>query len=239
MVCVRFSAFYLILCLSWFWTSATAQAQKPPQVTTVETGGVRAVLITPAKPIGSIILLAGGDGRIGVGDDGAIAREGNQLVRTRFDYARKGFAVLVPDLGYDLAMLVDFMRKIKEPVTVAGTSRGTLRAAIGLKKGAKPDRLVLTSGFLSDASGSHEHVMAILGTPQLLPKTLIIHHKNDQCRHTLPAGVPDFMRWSQNGAKLVWLDGGEEVGPSCEAQSFHGFRGIDQKVVDAIAIFAR
>ena len=43
-------------------------------VKTVEAGGVRAVLITPPKPTGSIILLAGGDGRIGVGDEGAITR---------------------------------------------------------------------------------------------------------------------------------------------------------------------
>jgi hypothetical protein len=230
------------LYLALFFYSAPpvlAQAPKAPQVTTVTVGGVRAVLISPAKPLGSLILLAGGDGRIEVGDDGAITREGNQLVRTRFDYARKGFAVLVPDLGYDLAALVDFMRTLKAPVTVAGTSRGTLRAALGIKKGARPDRLVLTSGFLSDASGDRENVMAILETPQFLPKTLIVHHKNDLCRHTLPAGVPDFMTWAKQTAKLVWLEGGEEVGPSCEAQSFHGFRGIDQKVVDSVTAFAR
>lgn len=238
MVFLRLFQFSILFCLSFF-TSGIAQAQKPPQIQTIEAGGVQAVLIKPAKPIGSIILLAGGDGRIGVGEDGAIARQGNQLVRTRLNYAKKGFAVLVPDLGYDLAALVDTMRSIKGPVTVAGTSRGTLRAAIGLKKGAKPDRLVLTSGFLSDASGDRENVMAILGDPQLLPKTLIIHHKNDQCRRTMPAGVPDFLNWAQQAAKVIWLEGGEETGPSCEAQSFHGFRGIDQKVVDAIAIFAR
>ena len=208
-------------------------------VKTVEAGGVRAVLITPPKPTGSIILLAGGDGRIGVGDEGVITRQGNQLVRTRFDYARKGLAVLVPDLGYDLAALVDVMRAIKGPVTVAGTSRGTLRAATGLKKGAKPDRLVLTSGFLSPESGHAETVMAILETPVLLPKTLIVHHKNDGCRYTLPAGVSGFMDWAPKSTKLVWMSGGEEVGPPCEAQSFHGFLGLDQKVVDVVAAFAR
>ena len=231
---VRFSLFYAAVSL-FFHSSGHAE----PKITTVETGGVKAALIKPAKPVGSLILLAGGDGRIGVAEDGEIAREGNQLVRTRMNYAQKGFAVLVPDSGYDLSELVHYMQAIKGPVTVVGTSRGTLRAAYGIKNGAKPDKLVFTSGFLSDASGDRENVMNILGDARALPKTLIIHHRNDNCRRTSPAGVKDFMTWTQNAAKFVWLDGGDEIGNPCEAQSFHGFRGIDQKVVDSVAMFAR
>ena len=227
------------LLVSFFFLSFHGAGHSEPKVTTVEAGGVRAVLIKPTKPLGSLILLAGGDGRIGVGDNGEILRQGNQLVRTRMNYAEKGFAVLVPDLGYDLSALVDYMRHIKAPVTVVGTSRGTLRAAEGIKTGAKPDKVVFTSGFLSDASGHRENVMTILGDAQKLPKTLVIHHRQDNCRYTSPAGVKDFMTWTQNSVKLVWLEGGEEIGNPCEAQSFHGFRGIDQKVVESVALFAR
>jgi hypothetical protein len=50
----------------------------------VSVDGVSAALLTPAgKPSGAIVLLAGGDGQIGVGSDGSIAQQGNQLVRTR------------------------------------------------------------------------------------------------------------------------------------------------------------
>jgi hypothetical protein len=224
---------------SLFFMVLSGLVQAEPKITTVEAGGVKAVLIKPDKPIASLILLAGGDGRIGVFEQGGIAREGNQLVRTRLNYALKGFAVLVPDLGYDLEALVQFMRKIKGPVTVVGTSRGTLRAAYGIKSGARPDKVVFTSGFLSDASGDHENVMTILREADLLPKTLVIHHRNDNCRKTAPEGVKDFMTWTQNRAKLIWLEGGEEIGNPCEAQSFHGFRGIDQKVVESVAAFAR
>jgi hypothetical protein len=230
----------LFFCLFMFHPETlNAGPQTIPEISTVTTGGVKAVLIKPSKPVASIILLAGGDGNIGVLDAGIISRQGNQLVRTRQNYAEKGFAVLVPDIGYNLSELITFMRKIKAPVTVVGTSRGTIRAAQGLKNGAKPDKLVLTSGFLSDASGDRENVINILNDVNLLPKTLIIHHRNDHCRRTSPEGVNDFMIWAQNRAKLIWLEGGDEVGNPCEAQSFHGFLGIDQKVVEKISAFAR
>ncbi len=230
-------------------TCAPLRAEVEPSVTTVLVGGVRAVLIKPAKPIGAIILLAGGDGRIGVEDDGVIKRQGNQLVRTRMAYARKGFAVLTPDLGYDLAALVDYMRTIKRPVTVAGTSRGTQRAAEGVAAGARPDKMVLTSGFLSDASTgeppgnvrrrSENSVISLLESPRLLLPTLVVHHRQDHCWLTSPAGVAPFIAWAGGKARVVWLEGGEETGDPCEAQGHHGFRGIDQKVVDAVAAFAK
>jgi len=54
---------------------------------TVSVGGVSVALLKPAHPRGGIILLAGGGGNIGVGPNGTIARDGNQLVRTRAAYA--------------------------------------------------------------------------------------------------------------------------------------------------------
>ena len=117
---------------------------------TVDVGGSRAVLIRPNAPRGSVILLPGGDGAIRAGDHGDIhGLLGNQLVRTRQAYAARGLAVLVADAGTDLKSAVDYMAAIKRPVTVIGTSRGTLRAAQGIARGARPDALVLTSGFLS------------------------------------------------------------------------------------------
>ena len=38
-------------------------------------------------------------------------------------------------------------------------------------------------------SGSGQNVMSILGSPASLPRTLVIHHSQDSCRVTLPAGV--------------------------------------------------
>jgi hypothetical protein len=205
--------------------------------TTVQVGGVSAALLAPVRPHGAIILLAGAVGYIGVGADGAISRPDNQLVRTRKNYAARGFAVLVPDCCVDLAAAVMYMRKYGR-VTVVGTSRGTLRAASGLAAGARPDRLVLTSGFLSDASGSSENVMRILGSPAALPPTLVVHHRHDECDRTSPIGVKPFADWGGRKVRVVWLDGGASEGDPYQAWAHHGFNGIDGQVVGVVAGFA-
>ena len=65
---------------------------------TVDVGGSRAVLIKPAAPRGSVILLPGGNGAIRADDQGGIhALKFNQLVRTRQAYVARGLAVLVAD----------------------------------------------------------------------------------------------------------------------------------------------
>jgi hypothetical protein len=208
-------------------------------VTGVSVDGVNAALLTPAggKPSGAIVLLAGGDGQIGVGSDGSIAQQGNQLVRTRKAYAARGFAVLVPEGNVNVAAAVKLMSKYG-PVTLVGTSRGTQRAARGIAAGARPARLVLTAGFLSDASGDTDNVMAILGSPAALPPTLVVHHKHDGCRVTRPEGVAPFLAWAKGKARVVWLSGGRDEGNPCQARGHHGFAGIDSQVVSAVAGFA-
>ena len=204
---------------------------------TVSVGGVSAALLRPAHPKGGIILLAGGAGNIGVGPDGAIAREGNQFVRTRAAYAARGFAVLVPDCCVNVAAAVQYMHSFGK-VTLVGTSRGTQRAAQGIAAGARPDRLVLTSGFLSNASGDSDNAMNTLGSPAALPPTLVVHHRQDGCVKTLPVGVAPFLDWAKGKARVTWLDGGQSTGNPCEAQAHHGFAGQDGQVVSAVTGFA-
>jgi hypothetical protein len=223
-----------------FWTNClglaavlTALASAPVAADeTVNIGGSRAVLIKPKAPRGSVILMPGGNGAIRAGDQGDIhGLNGNQLVRTRNAYAARGLAVLVVDADTNLGSAVEYMAAIKRPVTVIGTSRGTLRAAQGIARGARPDALVLTSGFLSRESGSSENVMAILGSPSALPRTLVIHHSADSCRATLPAGVEPFIKWSAGRARVSWVSGGKEEGDPCEAGGHHGFAGLDGQIV--------
>lgn len=205
---------------------------------TVSIGGSQAVLLRPATPRASVILMAGGDGRIDAGPGGSIGHlKGNQLVRTRKAYEAHGLAVLVVDAGVNLKAAVDYMRAIKAPVTVIGTSRGTLRAAEGIAAGARPDALVLTSGFLSAESGSGQNVIAILGSASRLPRTLVIHHREDGCRFTQPAGVAPFVKWAAGRARVVWLDGGISFGNPCGAKAHHGFNGLDGRVVALAAGF--
>jgi hypothetical protein len=199
---------------------------------TVDIGGSRAVLIKPKAPRASVILMPGGSGAINAGDHGDIhGLNFNQLVRTRNAYAARGLAVLVVDAGTPLDAAVQYMAAIKRPVTVIATSRGTIRAAEGIARGARPNALVLTSGLLSPESGSGQNVMSILGSSASLPRTLVIHHRQDSCRSTLPAGVEPFVKWSAGRARVVWLSGGTSEGDPCEAGAYHGFNGIDGQVV--------
>src|SRR5689334_17891488 len=177
---------------------------------TMMVGGATAVLIKPnGAAKGSLILMAGGDGRLNIRPNGQInSLKNNQLVRTRHAYAERGFAVLVPDANVDLAAAVQYMAAIARPVALVGTSRGTQRAAEGIAAGARPDALVLTSGLLSPQSGEgvHRSVIRLIGSPSVLPRTLVIHHRHDECRVTLPSGVQPFLDWSKGKASLIWLD---------------------------------
>ena len=199
---------------------------------TVSIGGSRAVLIKPKSPHASVILMPGGSGAIQAGEHGEInGLRGNQLVRTRHAYAARGLAVLVVDAGTDLGSAVKYMAAIKRPVTVIATSRGTQRAAQGIAGGARPDALVLTSGFLSPESGSGQNVESILGSPSALPRTLVIHHRDDACKYTLPAGVEPFIKWSAGRARVRWVSGGGNQGDACQAFAHHGFNGLDGQIV--------
>ena len=224
----------MVLLLAALLATTVARADEK-----VSVGGGDAVLLRPAKPRASIILLTGSDGVVGIGEGGEITTGGgNQLVRTRHDYLARGFAVLVPNLGVDLAAAVTYMAAIKRPVTLAGTSRGTQRAAQGIANGARPDRLVLTSGFLSNESGASDNVESILGSPDSMPRTLVVHHRQDGCSKTQPAGVDPFIKWAGGRARVVWLNGGVSEGDPCEARAYHGFNGIDGQVVSAVSSFA-
>ena len=202
----------------------------------VTIGGSRAVLIKPSAPRGSVILLPGGDGASAPGTKATSTDCRQPAGSDAACVCGAGLAVLVADAD-DLKSAVDYMAAIKRPVTVIGTSRGTLRAAEGIARGARPDALVLTSGFLSPDSGSGSNVMSILGSPAALPRTLVIHHRQDSCRATLPAGVDPFIKWSAGRARVSWLTGGVEEGDPCQARGHHGFNGLDGQVVGLAAGF--
>jgi hypothetical protein len=195
----------------------------------VSIGGPLALLNKPNSPRAALVLIPGGDGTLDVRPDGSFSRlRGNQLVRTRKAYLRHGIATLTIDRGVDPAAAVRYLRGITRKVAVAGTSRGSLRVPDALS--AKPDGIVLTAAFLADVQSS-------IGTAGALPRTLIVHHRNDQCRFTLPAGVEPFKAWGGARVQVAWMQGGTSIGNPCLGRAYHGFNGIDDSVVSTIARF--
>ncbi|MCZ8186175.1 MAG: alpha/beta hydrolase [Beijerinckiaceae bacterium] len=192
--------------------------------------GTDAVLDRPAgKPRGSIILMGGGNGDLGITASGEITSlMGNSLIRNRRSFAAAGFATLSLSSSGSPSSAIAAMRKIARPVVVVGTSR----AATRMHRALEADALVITSGML-------DHFQSNVGSAEALPPTLVVHHRQDSCRVTLPGLVPPFQQWGGARVRVVWLDGGRDEGDPCQARGHHGFAGIDGRMVGAVTGFAR
>jgi pimeloyl-ACP methyl ester carboxylesterase len=252
-----------IVCILAGLMPAFAQTER---VVEIDSRGlkVRALLLKPATPSASVILLAGGHGKLDLRPDGKIGwGAGNQLVRTRGAYMRAGFVTAVPDIAPDLktasgvvnyyrvsqphardiGALVKHLRIIKAPIIVVGTSRGAISAANAVAKlsGAeRPDAMVLTAAMLMpvEAKTPSAHMAAGSDPTRLQLPLLVVGHKKDTCRWTLPASIDTFKTWHERGGgkvDVVMLDGPHGSGDACEAQAAHGFAGIDDQVVATVA----
>ncbi len=210
--------------------ASAAQAEEVVDLGGSFLGNGRALLNKPAgKARAGLVLLTGGDGYVGIGADGSVARSGNWIVRTRGAYARSGIASITLDGGADPAKAVEYMRGIAPRVIVVAMSRGALKVADTLS--ARPDGVVFASSILDGARG-------MIGDPGRLPPTLIIHHRQDSCRLTLPDSAVTFQQWTGGKARLVWIDGGSSTGDPCQTRAYHGFIGREGQVVSAITSFA-
>ncbi len=226
---MRSFATRLLIILMALAAPALARAEE-----VVELGGFfgsgKALLNKPAgKARAGLVLLTGGDGHIGIGADGSVARSGNWIVRTRAAYARSGIASITLDGGADPNKAIELMRTIAPRVVVVAMSRGALK--VGGTLSARPDGIVFASAMLDAAKPS-------LGDPASLPPVLIIHHRQDSCRVTLPESAVSFQQWAGGRARTVWIDGGSSEGDPCQARAYHGFIGRESAVIAAITSFA-
>ncbi|WP_036666484.1 alpha/beta hydrolase [Paludibacterium yongneupense] len=207
----------------------------------------RFLLLTPSQPaVASVVLFAGGDGHIGIGDDGRLERGGNFLVRTREAWAQQGFLVAVPDTpsdqdgiatfresaehATDIAAVVDFLRQRADvPVWLVGTSRGTTSAAAaGIRLQSRIAGVVLTS-TVARGRGN----VAGLELGRLARPVLLMYHRDDSCKATPPAGAEEIVR-ALSAAPVkarIAEEGGISRGEPCEAFAYHGYNGIEERVV--------
>ncbi|MCC6946628.1 MAG: hypothetical protein IT539_02580 [Bradyrhizobiaceae bacterium] len=250
----------LVLALSLVLATSAAVAQEQTVVEIPSRGQtIRALLFKPANPVASVVLLAGGHGVLALSPDGRIGwGAGNQLVRTRAAYAQAGFATIVPDAasdmgtpakpkdgyrfsaphGQDVGAVVAYMRAIKAPVVLVGTSRGAVSAGVALAQTAgatRPDAVVLTAPMLMTVGNQPSFQQAIGNNPQRaqLP-FLVVGHRKDGCKYTAPASIDQFRAWHGGKVDVVMLDGPEGKGDPCEAQAAHGFAGIDGQAVATV-----
>lgn len=225
---------------------------------------IHVLLDRPDNPAASVVLVAGGAGRLDISADGRIAMlAGNQLVRTRADYAKAGFIAAVPDIagdfkegargvasGYrwsaehaaDLGALIAYLRGLKAPVYLVGTSRAALsvsNAAVRLAGAQRPDAIVITSGMLMDQGLRQPSAEQSVGhLERITMPVLLVVNADDACRVSPPDGATAFRRLLTAAAKtdLVTLKGGSAGprGQECEGNSYHGFLGLDAEVVRTV-----
>ena len=223
------------------------------------------ILITPAKPIASVILFAGGKGALGLTSATSMNwGTGNFLVRTRNQFAARNLMVAVIDApsdrsakmgakfrmsaahAADIGAVAAYLRKqAAVPVWLVGTSMGTFSAANGAIAAKGIGGLVLTSTVTRarpqwKIAGSHPDGVASMALSRVRVPTLIVSHRKDGCVIT-PAG--DAKKLSvrlSNAGKVdtVLLDGGlPPQSDPCKAKSQHGFLGIEDTAVATIADF--
>jgi pimeloyl-ACP methyl ester carboxylesterase len=124
-------------------------------------------------------------------------------------------------------------------VTLVGMSYGAVTVAEALAAGARPDKVVFAAGGLLPPGTPNGSVQGALGTPAILPRTLVLHHRQDGCRLTPPEAVVPFVAWTGGRARARWIDGGGGDGFPCRPNTPHTFTGRTRAAADAIIQFAR
>jgi pimeloyl-ACP methyl ester carboxylesterase len=226
-------------------------------VTTSRREGARQpfLLLRPAHPVASLILFPGGDGVVEISPAG-IRHRGNLLVRTRKLFARQGFVVALVDppsdrrdlYGFrtseahalDIKGVIAFLREqTPVPVWLVGTSYGTVSAikvADRLADAGGPDGVVLTSSIF--VPGKLGDSVYDADPSRIRVPLLLVHHRNDRCRSTpFPEAEPYLKRMANaHPAELIAFEGGGPGrGAFCEQLDYHGFPGLEDQVVAAIA----
>jgi len=187
--------------------------------------------ILPPKYV--LIVMPGGNGTIGLkkNEDGTpfFNGKGNFLIRTREIFSDNEIAVIVIDRGRSLdrmrGVVADIHTKFpKAKIYIAGTSLSTTET-IYMSENMDGE----VAGFIHTSSVS---AIGGLDTRNRKSRNLIVSHKDDGCRVTKPSSsIENSERY---GTELFLVEGGVEEGDPCQAAGHHGYRGIEQEVVDKI-----
>ena len=224
----------------------------------------RFLLIQPENPKAAVVLFAGGKGALGLYSDVSGKPEmkwgaKNFLVRTRRDFARHGLMVVTVDApsdhsaeqgmygGFrssgahveDIDAVMARLREIADiPIWLVGTSRGTESVTnVAIASRQHPHGLVLSSSMTVGDSRGRAVVDFDLG--QVTLPTLITHHERDGCSKTRPEQVARIATGLVNAPVVAvrMFSGGRQQSDPCRAMSRHGYLGIEEQVVGAIAAF--
>lgn len=214
----------------------------------------RLLYLSPSQPRGTLIMLPGGAGELGIQRDGDLRHDKNFLVRSRPLWLARNYAVVIPDaLNHDnlrglrsspdyagvIEALVDFARsRAAKPVFLIGTSQGSIAAMNGAAHIAKGKLAgaVLTES-VSRRGGSHETVFDADPQKVAIP-VLIVANDDDRCHVAPPADAPRIAASLTQAPEVTVLHvqgGATKTQKDCGSLTPHGYYGIESEVVGKIA----
>lgn len=242
-------------------TSLVSSAEELVKLSTRDGITQSFLLSTVEQPQGSLVLFAGGHGRIELHNDGRIRwGKNNFLVRSRDYFTAAGFNVAVLDApsdhygkagmkggfraseehAMDVSVVVEYLRRQAwGPVWLVGTSRGTESAAsVALRRPGLVDGIVLTASI----SEENDKGISLPEMPlnKIRTPVFIATHAEDACWLTPPSGSERLRQALVNAEPLllkIYNGGYPPESNACKALSAHGFYGVEESVTGDIISF--
>jgi hypothetical protein len=241
--------------------AADAEAVTIDTTFIVKTPPVR--LDRPAgKARASVVLMPGGNGLLDLDATGTITNStGNFVIRTADLFLRRGLNVMMADTtpahpggltqtfrlsATHAAELQGFINaainRWGQPVWMVGTSNGsvsTVTAGGFLPALAGLTGVVLTS-TVTNLIPANQPTFNLYASRITVP-TLVVWHQDDHCVLSPPAGSAALFALipSSRKASSTFVGGHSVATDPCGAFSEHGYAGIEEKVIKAIAQFIR
>lgn len=216
-------------------------------------GTVRVLYAAPTSARAALVMLPGGTGKVGIGDEGNLDHDENFVVRTRAQWLKRGYALILPDAldgqnmrgqrsSPEFADLVgDLVRfahsRVTGPVFLLGTSQGTIAAMNGASQLSRDQiaGVVLTESISRPGRKSRETVFDAMPNRVEVP-ALLVANRDSRCR-VAPAKdahrIADAMTHASE-VKVLYVRGGDLDSRDCGSRSPHGYWGIEKDVVSAI-----
>lgn len=211
----------------------------------------------------ALVLFTGGDGRGAFSVTGnTVKLGGNFIVRTTPSFIQQGFATAIIDVpsdqpngfsprfrasmphAHDISKLIDYLDgQGLRSVYLLGTSNGTLSVAY-LGTALHDPRikgLVLAETTTGSSGPQTQNAIAWRGVPlgSITVPVLMTHNRNDQCTDAQYISAAQLAQRMTGSPKVdfveVTLVGSPPQSGPCDAQSAHGYFGIEVPVVQAIA----
>jgi len=213
---------------------------------------VRVLLVTPQRPVATLLLFAGGERPLAITEDGAFGWGGSSLlVRISPLLVEAGLTIAIVDLPSDkqTAPLGNYRESAEHtediravitslrgtsglPLWLAGVSSGAtsvLNGAVGLGKD-HPDGVVFPSG--APLAGTFSGKLDEVRVP-----AVVMHKAADLCRPSDDAASAEFLARLKNSPKAEQfaVRGKASADDPCKPAPGHGLVGLERELASAIA----